>query len=93
MKVVILYRPNSEHDTRVQSLVRDYEHQTGKHLELLSLDTRDGADKARLWDIVQYPALVALDDQGQVLKVWQDEQFPLMNEISWYDRGGSSALE
>lgn len=84
MKVIALYRPSSEHARPVEEYARDFERQRGKAIELLSLDTRDGAEKANLYGIMQYPALIALRDDGQMLKDWQGEHFPLMDEVAAY---------
>lgn len=86
MKVLILYRPNSEHDTLVQNFVRDYQHRTGKEVELVSLDTREGADMARLYDATEYPVILATEENGSLQKMWQGTELPLMDEVSYYDR-------
>ncbi|HSX32361.1 MAG TPA: hypothetical protein VLF43_03800, partial [Candidatus Saccharimonadales bacterium] len=59
---------------------RSYE--AGKRLELISLDTRDGAATASLYDIMSYPAILALADDGSVLNVWQGKPLPLMAEVA-----------
>ncbi|HTE21849.1 MAG TPA: hypothetical protein VK674_02305 [Candidatus Limnocylindria bacterium] len=84
MKAVILYRPGSEFARIVEEFARDFERQRGKTLELLSLDTVAGADMARLYGINQYPALLTLRDDGQLLKDWQGEHLPLMEEVAGY---------
>lgn len=84
VKVVILYRPNSEHARSVETYVRDFERQRGKPLELVSLDSAQGADMARLYDATSYPAVLALRDNGEMLNIWQGEQLPLMNEVAGY---------
>lgn len=69
----------------IESFVRDFERMhSGGRIELLSLDTRDGAAAASLYDIISYPAILALQDNGQLLKEWQGEQLPLMNEVAYY---------
>lgn len=88
MKVVILYRPNSEHDTLVQDFLRDYKRRTNKDLELMSLDTREGAEMARLYDVVDYPAIIAREDDGHLQQMWQGEKLPLIDEVSYYDSQG-----
>ncbi len=91
MHVSILYRPNSEHDTTVQSFLRDYQKQTSKDIELISLDTREGAGMAEAYDIVSYPAvLVRRSENGQIEKVWQGGEFPLISELSY--RAGDEQL-
>lgn len=84
MKVIALYRPRSEHARPVEEYARDFERSRGKAIELMSLDTRDGAEKANLYGIMQYPALLAVRDDGQLLKEWQGERFPLMDEVAAY---------
>jgi hypothetical protein len=86
MKVLILYRPDSEHATPVESFVRDFQHQhdAATKVELLSVNTRDGASTASLYDIWAFPTIMALADDGRVLNTWQGEPLPLMNEVAGY---------
>jgi hypothetical protein len=85
MKVVILYRPNSEHGRLVEAFVRDYQmqHQEGK-VEVLDIDSRDGGATASLYDVMQYPAVLALRNDGSVLKSWEGEMLPMMDEVAYY---------
>ena len=85
MKLLILYRPNSEHGRTIEEFVRDYQRwHESDHLELLSIDTRDGSAMATLYDVMQYPAILILRNDGNVQKVWQGETLPLMDEIASY---------
>ncbi|HEV2403319.1 MAG TPA: hypothetical protein VGS08_03900 [Candidatus Saccharimonadales bacterium] len=85
MKLLILYRPNSEHATAVEGFAHDFQrlHDIGKKLEILSINTRDGAATANLYDIMSYPAILALADDGSVRNAWQG-QLPLMDEVVGY---------
>ena len=85
MKVVILYHPFSEFARPIEEFARDFEHQMpGRKVELLSLETTEGATLAKTYDIVRYPAIIALRDDGQILKFWEGETLPLMNEVASY---------
>lgn len=84
MKIVILYRPKSEQEGKAQDFARDYKILKRKELELTSLDTVEGDDLAKLYDITQYPAVLAVKDDGQLEKVWQGEEWPQMNELDYY---------
>lgn len=84
MKVTILYRPKSDHARQVEEYQREFTHRTGKKLSLLNIDTVAGAEKAKLYDIVRYPAVIATADDGQLLKMWQDELLPTINEVSFF---------
>lgn len=68
----------------MEQYARDFERQRSKTIELISLDTREGSDMARLYDIVQYPALLIQRDDGQLVKEWQGERLPLMDEVEGY---------
>ena len=86
MKVMILYRPNSDHARVVESFVRDFQHQHdfGDRVELISMDTRDGAATASLYDIWQFPTVMAIADDGHMLNAWQGQPLPLMDEVAGY---------
>lgn len=84
MKVVILYRPNSENSRIVEDFAREFaQRYMDKKLELVSIDTRDGSATATLYDVMKYPTVLALADDGQVIHEWQDSM-PLLNEVSYY---------
>lgn len=85
MKVLILYRPNSEYGRQVEEFIHDFQtrHQS-EHLEVLNIDTRDGSATAALYDIVEYPAILVLQGDGGVQKIWQGGTLPLMDEVVAY---------
>jgi hypothetical protein len=86
VKLLILYRPNSEYESQVESFVRDYQHryESGRKIELVSLNTRDGAALASLYDVMSYPAILAIANDGKMLNVWQGMPMPLMDEVAGY---------
>lgn len=85
MKLVILYRPNSDHARRVEEFVHEFKRRDPtRQAELVSLDTREGANLAKLYDVTRYPALLALSNNGQLLQWWQGDQLPLMDEVVAY---------
>lgn len=86
MKVLILYRPNSEHSTSVETFVRDFQHQhdLGSKIELVSVNTRDGAATASLYDVWSFPTIMVLGDDGSMVNMWEGEPLPLMDEVAGY---------
>jgi hypothetical protein len=91
MKVLILYRPNSEHARTIEEFVHDFEREHGqKAIELISLDTLKGSTTAALYDITQYPALMVLANDGRLVRFWQGEELPLMSEVGYYAQFGTS---
>jgi hypothetical protein len=55
-------------------------------LEILNVDTRDGSATASLYDVVQYPAILVLQNDGYPQKVWQGSEMPLLGEVIAYAR-------
>lgn len=84
MKAVVLYRSNSEHARAVEEFAHEFERRTSKKLELQELDTREGADMAKLYDVTSYPAVLAMSEDGQLLKLWMGERMPLVDEVAGY---------
>lgn len=84
MKVVVLYRPNSEHSSNVESFVRELERVGAGKVELMNVDTRDGSSTASLYDVMSYPAVLALQNDGRLIKDWGGSTIPLVNEVSYY---------
>jgi hypothetical protein len=84
MKTAILYHPASEFSRAVEEYVRDFERQKSLVIELISLETREGAELATLYDIVKYPAVLVRRDSGELLKHWEGDPLPLMNEVAGY---------
>lgn len=83
MKVVVLYRPNTDYARSAEDFAREFERRSwNKKVQLLSLDTRDGAALASLYDVVRYPAILAVRDDGQLQQMWQGDPLPLLNEVA-----------
>ena len=84
MKACILYRSDSEFARIVEEYARDFQHFKGKDIELMNLNTREGAAIATLYDILENPALLVIRDDGQLVKDWQGEHLPLKDELAGY---------
>jgi hypothetical protein len=85
MKVVVLYRPDSEFARPVEDFMREFEHVYPEHkLELVDVNSREGTAKAEVYGIMQFPTILALTDDGQLTKDWQGETLPLMSEVAYY---------
>jgi hypothetical protein len=85
MRTVILYHPQSEFTGKVEDFKRDFEaRHPDKKVELISLETVEGADMAKIYDVVRYPAILVIGPGGSLQKFWQDQPFPLMDEVLAY---------
>jgi hypothetical protein len=82
MKMVMLYHPVSGHARLVEGYARDFERIHHLKPELASLETPEGANIAKVYDVVQYPAIIVTQDDGAHMKQWEGEKLPLMDEVA-----------
>ncbi len=68
----------------VEEYAHDFKRTKGIDIELVDLNTRDGASMASLYDIVRYPAVMITKDDSELIKEWQGETLPLMTEVAAY---------
>jgi hypothetical protein len=87
MKAVILYHPDSEFSRSVEEYAAYFKRFHSQELELLSLETVEGSEAAKLYDILEYPSLLVIRETGEVMKVWQGTSMPLMDEVAAYLKG------
>ncbi len=87
MKVLILYRPHSEHGRTVEEYVHEFQTRNREHkLEMIDVETRDGSATASLYDVMQYPAILVTQDDGYLQRCWLGDTLPLMDEVASYAR-------
>jgi len=84
MKVLVVYKPDSEQARAVTDWLRDFHRHTGKTLEEIDPDTRSGASLCRTYDIVEYPTFLAIDTTGAMQMMWRGTMLPTISEISYY---------
>ena len=84
MRVVVVYKYESGHAREVLDYLRDFSRQTGHTVEEIDPDTPDGADFCRTYDIVEYPTMLALSDNGQLQNMWRGRPLPTISEVSFY---------
>ena len=73
-----------EYTRVVDTFLADFTRQTGKTIELLDPHSRDGESFCQAYDIVEYPTIMALSDDGKVLNSWSGTLLPTINEVSYY---------
>jgi hypothetical protein len=87
MKVLVIYRPNSEHGRMTEEFIHDYKvrHQDSQ-FEVMNIDTREGSATATLYDVLQYPAILILQTNGYVQKIWQGPELPRLDDVASYSQ-------
>jgi len=84
MRVVVVYKQETDYARRVDEFLGDFKRQTGRDLETLDPDTRDGSGFCETYDIVEYPTIIAISDDGQIQNQWKGLPLPTLSEVSYY---------
>jgi hypothetical protein len=84
VKTIVVYKEETDYARDVTDYLRDFYRQTGHELETINPDTPDGADFCRSYDIVEYPSIVALSDDGALQNLWRGLPLPTISEVSYY---------
>lgn len=74
----------SEHGRSVEEFMREFTRRTNRELETVNPDTRQGSAMAATYDVVEYPTILALSNDGRILSTWRGD-LPTISEVSYYN--------
>ena len=86
MRVVVVSREATDYARDVETFLGDCKRQTCHDLEVLDPDSLEGTQFCEVYDILQFPTLVAISDDGQLQNIWKGLPLPTMSEVSYYVR-------
>ncbi len=84
MRVVVVTKDEMDYSRSVDTFLGDFARQTGRTLEVLNPESGEGELFARAYDIVEYPTVIALSNDGQVQNMWKGTDLPTIGEVSYY---------
>jgi len=84
MRVVVIYKDNTDYSRTVIDFLHDFEHQTGRKLETMNPEDRAGSDFCEVYNIVEYPSIIAISDEGILQNYWRGLPLPTISEVSYY---------
>lgn len=86
MRILLLYRPNSENSRRVEEYIADFERfHPGNKIEVTDVDSVEGIELLRVYGIIDHPTVLALSNEGHMQQLWQGiDKFPAMNDLIYY---------
>lgn len=82
MRVICVFRDNQDYTRTVTDWMEDVRRQTGYELEAMDPDSNTAF--CETYDIVEYPAILALGNDGEVLAMWRGREMPLINDVLYY---------
>jgi len=82
MKLLVIYRENSEHTRSVTDFVEMLRRlYPGKTAELVDVNTREGANKAKVYSVMRYPAFLIVATDGRLINQWEGDPLPRVEEV------------
>ena len=84
MRVVAIWRDNTDYSRTMIEWLEDFKRRTGHEPESVSPDSPDGESLCRLYDIVEYPSIIALDNDGKQLQIWRGTMLPRIDDVNYY---------
>ena len=82
MRVVCVYRDNQDYSRSVSEWLENVRRQTGREIEIIDPDKESAFCEA--YDIVEYPTILAIGEQGDIRASWRGRDLPLINEVLYY---------
>jgi hypothetical protein len=83
MKLVILYRPKSEHSTLVESFSeRIVDVMPEATVEKIDVDSPDGIMKLEAYGIYQFPAILIIANDGSLIDTWTGDFLPSVDQVA-----------
>jgi hypothetical protein len=84
MRVVVVYKKESDYARQVFDFLRDFTHQTSKVIEEIDPETKEGIDFCAAYDILDYPTMLAISDDSVLQNMWRGLPLPTISEVSYY---------
>lgn len=83
MRVIAVYKPRSEHARGVETFASELKRIFNHDIELMDAESVEGIQFCSLYDVVQYPTVLALSPEGSPVQSWKGG-VPLLNEITYF---------
>jgi hypothetical protein len=84
MSVFIFYRDKSDYTRTVTEYLHDFKRRTAQDLEEIDPDSPRGMDLAKIYDVVEYPTMIATTPEGEMRNMWRGLPLPTIDEVSYY---------
>ena len=84
MPVTAIYHFEGEHARRIDEYLHDFNRRTGTEMKRVNPDTPEGAELCRVYDIVEYPTIIATSEDGHLRNMWRGLALPTIDEVSYY---------
>ena len=80
----MIWRDESDYGRTVTEWLHDCERRIGVAPESVSPDEPEGESLCKSYDIVEYPSMIALDNEGKMIQMWRGRDLPRIDDVSYY---------
>ena len=84
MRVVCVMREGEDYTRMMEDWIHEFERRTGHEIEVMNPDGREGVGFCESYDVVEYPTILALKDDGGEVARWQGREAPLFDEVVYW---------
>lgn len=84
MRVVCVWKENADYSREMADWLESFQRRTSKEIESIDPESANGSNFAGIYDVVEYPTLLALADDGRVLEAWRGMPLPRIDEVSYF---------
>lgn len=86
MRAVVIYRDSADYTREVEEFIEVFRRRTGKEIERIDPDSIAGEAFCIAHDVVEYPTIMGVNDEGRVMQEWRGVPLPRIDEVSFYAR-------
>lgn len=85
MRLVLLWNEETDYASEVREWLRDFQHDA-PDVKIESLDPQvdEGERLAQVYDVVRYPAILSLDNDGRLLQIWDGTPMPQIDQVAYW---------
>lgn len=84
MRVVVIWREETDYARSIIEWLHDCERRVGVAPESLSPDEPEGESLCKAYDVVEYPTILAMNDDGKMLQMWRGRDLPRIDDVTYY---------
>ena len=84
MRVLLVFKEYSDKAREVFEWIEEFERRSGRKVEKMNPESKDGESFCVAHDIVEYPTVLAIGEDGKVYEQWSGVPMPQIDTMIGY---------
>ncbi|MBQ3430968.1 hypothetical protein IJG20_02635 [Candidatus Saccharibacteria bacterium] len=84
MRVLVVFKEYSDKAREVFEWIEEFERRSGRKVEKMNPESKDGESFCVAHDIVEYPTVLAIGEDGKVYEQWSGVPMPQIDTMIGY---------